>query len=108
MPVVAGLKRCLKTAKQKGQGSKGGDGKASKAIKTLVERIEEGMEWTREKRRAVSFAPNDKSQVDRWEEAVKIKDTPLGKYAGVLKKARERNRVMLQKARQGQEEYLDE
>lgn len=111
VPVVAGLKRCLKIAKQKGSGKahgKSGDGRSSKAIKTLVERIEEGMEWTKEKRRVVSFAPNDREQVDRWEAAVKVKDTPLGKYAAVLKKTRERNRIMLQNARKGEDEYLEQ
>ena len=113
VPVVAGLRRCLKLAKQKGQGSaksngKGGDGKGTKSIKTLVERIEEGVEWTKEKRRTVSFAPNDREQVDRWESVIKVKDTPVGKYAAVLKKSRERNRAMLEKARQGQDEFLDE
>ncbi|KIM24518.1 hypothetical protein M408DRAFT_331746 [Serendipita vermifera MAFF 305830] len=114
VPIVLALKRCLKNTKQKGSGKAngkgggGGDAKSSKSIKTLVERIEEGMQWTKEKRRTVSFTPNDRNQVDRWEAAVKIKDTPLGKYAAVLKKARERNRAMLEKARQGQDEYLDE
>jgi len=111
VPVVLGLRRCLKITKQKSSGKaggKGGEGKSSKAIKTLVERIEEGMEWTKERRRGVSFSPNDREQVDRWEATVKVKDTPLGKYAAVLKKTRERNRAMLQRARQGENEYLEQ
>jgi len=112
VPIIIGLKRCLKITK-KGAGTgkangKAGDGKSGKAIKTLVERIEEGIEWSKEKRRTVSFAPNDREQVDRWETTIKIKETPLGKYAGVLKKTRERNRAILEKARQGEDEFLEQ
>lgn len=112
VPVITGLKRCLKLIKSnKGGGEKGKktvDGKSVKLIKTLIERLEEGSTWVKEKRLHVKFAPNDRSEVNTWERSVKKEETPVGKYANVLKKARERKKKMLDMARQGQEEYLDE
>lgn len=111
VPVVSGLKRCLKLTKSTGSGGGKGkhtDGKSTKAIKTLIERLEEGVTWVKEKRINVKFAPNDRTEVNRWERSVKKGETPVGKYANVLKKARERKKKMLDMARQGQEEYLEE
>lgn len=104
VPVVVGLKRCLKIVKEGGKG----DGKVTKGIKTLVERIEEGREWSIARRRTINFGPADRSQVDKWERQIKVHETPLGKYTTVLNKARERNRRLLEKARQGKGEYLDQ
>jgi nucleolar complex protein 2 len=113
VPVTAGLKRCIKMSKQGPGGhpggktnGKGGEWKGTKQIKTLVERIEEGRQWAQGKRRSISFTPDDRAQVDRWENGVKRSETPLGKYASVLKKARERNKKMLEMARRGEGEYV--
>ncbi|KAG8802907.1 Nucleolar Complex 2 protein [Serendipita sp. 398] len=110
VPVLVSLKRCIKITKQSGHRGKGsgsgGDERPTKAIKTLIERLEEGREWVQERRKHVGFAPNDRSQVDKWQNAVKVGETPVGKYAAVLKKTRERNRKLLEKARRGEEEYL--
>jgi nucleolar complex protein 2 len=113
VPVIAGLKRCIKMSKQGSGGhpggkanGKGGEWKGTKQIKTLVERIEEGRQWAQYKRRSISFTPDDRAQVDTWENGVKRNETPLGKYANVLKKARERNKKLLETARRGEGEYI--
>ncbi|PVF96820.1 Noc2-domain-containing protein [Serendipita vermifera] len=116
VPVVAGLKRCIKASKQGhggGQaggkaGAKSGEWKGVKQIKTLVDRIEEGGQWVQDKRRSISFAPDDRAQIDRWESGVKRSETPLGKYANVLRKARERSKKVLEMARKGEGEFVKE
>jgi nucleolar complex protein 2 len=104
VPVTVGLKRCIKEAKA----AKGGAAKAVGGIKTLVERLDEGAKWVKERRAKVAFSPVDRSEVDHWQRSVKIAETPVGKYATVLRKAREKRRVLLEKARVGEGEYVDE
>ena len=56
----------------------------------------------------VTFSPADRSEVDHWQRSVKTAETPVGKYAAVLRKAREKKRALLEKAREGKEEYVGE
>ena len=44
----------------------------------------------KERRTKVTSSPADRSEVDRWQSSVKIAETPVCKYAAVLRKARER------------------
>ena len=104
VPITVALKRSIKEAKA----TKGGVAKAVGGIKTLVERLEEGAKWVKERRATVTFSPADRSEVDRWQRCVKVPETPVGKYATVLRKAREKRRVLLEKARKGEGEYVDE
>lgn len=104
VPITVGLRRSIKEAKT----AQGSATKAVGGIKTLVERLEEGAKWVRDRRAAVAFSPADRSEVDRWQGGVKIAETPVGKYAAVLRKAREKRRVLLEKARAGEGEYVDE
>ena len=102
-PIIVALKRNIKESKA----AKGGATKAVSGIKTLVERLEEGAKWVKERRAKVAFAPADRSEVDRWQQSVKVTETPVGKYATVLRKAREKRRALLEKAREGKGEYVD-
>ena len=104
VPITVALKRTIKEAKA----ANAGVAKAVGGIKTLVERLEEGAKWVKERRASVAFSPADRSEVDRWQRSVKIAETPVGKYATVLRKAREKRRALLEKAREGHGEYVDE
>jgi nucleolar complex protein 2 len=105
IPVIVALKRNVKESKA----AKGGAAKAVSGIKTLVERLEEGAKWVKERRaKGVGFSPADRSEVYRWQRSVKVAETPVGKYAAVLRKAREKRRALLEKAREGKGEYVDE
>jgi nucleolar complex protein 2 len=104
VPVIVALKRTIKESKA----AKGGAAKAVGGIKTLVERFEEGARWVKERRAKGTFSPADRSEVDRWQRGIKVSETPVGKYATVLRKARENRRALLEKAREGKGEYVDE
>jgi len=51
----------------------------------------------KERRAKVTFSPADRSEVDRWQSSVKVAETPVGKYAAVLRKAREKRRALLER-----------
>ncbi|KAJ3557488.1 hypothetical protein NM688_g1451 [Phlebia brevispora] len=93
VPVVAAMRRAVKAA-QKGKGK----GKEAVTVKTLVERIEESAKWVDDKRRGISFGPGRMQEIEAWETGVKIEETPLGKYVRVLRKAREKQRKLIERA----------
>lgn len=107
VPVIVGLKRSLKVAKQ----TKGQE-KTVQSLKTAIERLEEGRNWTLEKRKGVGFAPNDRTAIDKWQEKmtrfVEKNETPIGKYTSVLERKRIREQAVLEKARQGRGEILED
>lgn len=89
VPIVASLRRSLKVAHNRP--------KVSAAVKTLVERIEESARWTSQHRTGVPFAPGDTAAVGLWEADLELDDAPLIKYARVLRKAREKQRKLVEK-----------
>ena len=91
VPIIASLRRSLKAGH--------GGPKVSATTKTLVERIEESARWVSERRAGVTFAPGETAAVDLWEEDLQIDDAPLVKYVRVLRKSRERQRKLVEKAR---------
>ncbi|KAI0337672.1 Noc2-domain-containing protein [Trametopsis cervina] len=103
VPVVAALRRGVKAA-SKGKGK----GKEVSIVKALIERIEDSAKWVEEHRRGVSFAPGKLQQVQKWEQEVNVQETPLGKYVRVLRKARDKRRKLVDKAREGEGELLEE
>lgn len=91
LPAVLSIKRHIK----KGTA---GSPKAVNQLKTLVDKIEETRRYVETKRRGVSFAPRDRSEVTRFEEGLEVKKTPVGAWVVVLTKARERKRIEVEKA----------
>ncbi|RDX44080.1 Noc2-domain-containing protein [Lentinus brumalis] len=108
VPIVLLLRKAVKGAK--GAHGKGGKGKESGVAKALVERVEESARWAEQKRKNVTFAPGKMAEVERWEGDVsaKVEETPLGKYVKVQRKAREKRRKLVEKARDGEDEILEE
>ncbi|RPD77091.1 Noc2-domain-containing protein [Lentinus tigrinus ALCF2SS1-7] len=108
VPIVLLLRKAVKGAK--GAQGKGGKGKETGVVKALVERVEESARWVEEKRKGVAFAPGKMAEVERWEEGVgaKAEDTPLGKYVKVQRKAREKRKKLVEKAREGEDEILED
>ncbi|EIW76677.1 Noc2-domain-containing protein [Coniophora puteana RWD-64-598 SS2] len=105
VPVVVALRKGLKTAKSK---SKGAGGKETGIVKNLVERIEESSRWVEQARKGLTFGPGKMGDVEAWEAEVKVANSPLGKYVGVQRKAREKKSRLVEKARKGEDEILDE
>ncbi|KAL5478855.1 NOC2 [Sanghuangporus weigelae] len=99
VPLLATLRRSLKKAS---------GAKEAGVVKGLVERVNEGATWVSERRKGVSFGPKDVDAVRAWERDVKIEETPLGKYVKSQRKLREKRRKLVDKARTGEEEYLEE
>ncbi|PPQ63453.1 hypothetical protein CVT24_004985 [Panaeolus cyanescens] len=103
VPIVVLLRKSLKN-------SKTGSGKEQNLVKTLLERVEESAKWVDQQRKAVTFAPAKMGDVQEWEQRIKAKlgDTPLGKYVKVQRKTREKRRKLVEKAREGQDEILED
>lgn len=99
VPMLATLRRSAKRA---------AGAKEAGVVKGLLERVEEGATWVSERRKTVAFGPKNLDAVLAWERDVKIEDTPLGKYVKSQRKMREKRRKLVDKARAGEEEYLDE
>jgi nucleolar complex protein 2 len=89
VPIVASLRRTLKTART--------GPKVSAAVKTLVERIEESARWISQHRAGVTFAPGETAAVGHWEADLELDDAPLIKYVRVLRKTREKQRKLVEK-----------
>ncbi|PIL25885.1 hypothetical protein GSI_11638 [Ganoderma sinense ZZ0214-1] len=108
VPIVLLLRKAVKGAKP-AQG-KGGRSKEAGLTKALVERVEESAQWAEQRRKGVLFAPGKLGEVERWEEHLggKLDDTPLGRYVKVQRKAREKRRKLVEKARQGEGEVLED
>lgn len=100
VPVVVLLRKSLKAARS-GSGSGAGSGKDQGLIKVLLERIEESARWVEERRKSVSFTPGKLGEVEEWERELrsKVDDSPLGKYAKVQRKTREKRRKLVEKVR---------
>ncbi|KAH9476916.1 putative NOC2 family protein [Psilocybe cubensis] len=109
VPILVLLRKSLKTGKNSKTGSAGG--KEQTLVKVFLERLEESSKWMEEKRKTVHFAPSRLGDVQEWERAIKPKlesDTPLGKYLKVQRKTREKRRKLVEKARHGEDEILEE
>lgn len=103
VPITILLRKSLKTAKT-------GVAKESVIVKTFVERVEESARWMEQRRRNVQFSPGKIGQVQDWERDLrkKLDETPLGKYLKVQRKTREKRRKLIEKAREGENEILEE
>lgn len=84
IPVVFMLKRYLKKG--------GASGKVNNQLKTLVEKIEVTRQWVEKKRRSVTFAPNDRADVEAFLEGVPVTETPIGAWMRLQKKVRDQKR----------------
>ncbi|KAI0030854.1 Noc2-domain-containing protein [Vararia minispora EC-137] len=105
VPLVVILRKALKSAKT-GKGS----GKEVSAARALVERVEESARWVEMRRQDVPFAPGQTDSVAQWEKDLKekVEDSPLGKYLRIQRKAREKRKKLVEKAREGEDEILNE
>ncbi|KAF9649558.1 Noc2-domain-containing protein [Thelephora ganbajun] len=104
-PIVVTLRRALKTGKTSGGSAKS---KEIGMVRSLVDRVEESAKATEKQRLGVRFGPGDAKEVDVWEGRLNIEETPLGKYMKVQKKAREKKRKFVEKARDGENEMLED
>ncbi|KAJ7260970.1 Noc2p family-domain-containing protein [Mycena haematopus] len=107
VPVVILLRKSIKAAKTGGATSSAKD---LGLVKGLLERIEESARWVEQKRKGVVLAPNRLGEVREWERGLvaTVEDSPLGKYVKVQRKTRERRRNLVDKARHGEEEILED
>jgi len=103
-PAVLTLKKVIKKASQ----AKNKNGKVIQILKTFLERVDEGATWVTSKRDKLMFAPGDVKEIESWEGSIKVEDSPVGKWMKVQRRAREKKRLMLEKARQGDKEILED
>ncbi|KAI6117964.1 Noc2-domain-containing protein [Pisolithus sp. B1] len=105
VPVVVTLRKALKSARSASQGALG---KEIGMVKGLVERAEESAKWIEQERKGVGFAPGETAEVERWESALKVDESPLAKYVKVQQKARAKRKSLVDKAAKGEDEILDD
>ncbi|KAF8637131.1 hypothetical protein AX17_003035 [Amanita inopinata Kibby_2008] len=105
IPITVLLRKSLKDAKSSHASVKDQNG-----AKTILERIEESARWVEEKRKTVTFAPGKMDRVAEWEtyQKSKVADSPLAKYVKIQRKIREKRQKLSEKAREGEEEMLEE
>lgn len=103
-PAVVALKKVIKKASQ----GKNKNGKVIQMLKTFLERVDEGSTWVTSKRDKLTFAPGDVKDIESWEGSINVEDSPVGKWMKVQRRAREKKRLMLEKARQGDKEILED
>ncbi|ESK89920.1 nucleolar complex protein 2 [Moniliophthora roreri MCA 2997] len=105
VPIIVVLRKAMKGAK-----SGSSSGKDVAQIKTLAERIEDSSKWVAQKRKSLRLAPGRIAEVEEWERELKQKldEAPLTKYLKVQRKAREKRRKMMENARQGQDEVIED
>jgi len=107
VPVVIMLRKSIKAAKT---GLASGSAKDLGLVKGLLERIEESARWVEQKRKGVVLVPSKLGDVREWEKGLTatLEESPLGKYVKVQRKTRERRRKLVDKARQGEDEILED
>ncbi|KAF8890669.1 Noc2-domain-containing protein [Infundibulicybe gibba] len=107
VPITVLLRKSIKNAKST-PGS--GSSKDQSLVKGLLERVDESSQWVEQKRKDVPFTPGKIGSVQQWEDALKatVSESPLGKYVKVQRKAREKRRKLVEKAREGEDEILEE
>ncbi|PCH43014.1 Noc2-domain-containing protein [Wolfiporia cocos MD-104 SS10] len=103
VPIVMMLKKGVKTAR-----STPWKAKEAGLAKGLTERVEESAKWVEQKRKGITFAPGRLTEVEAWESGVKVDETPLGKYVRVQRKTREKRQKLVEKAREGEKEILED
>ncbi|KAF9480615.1 Noc2-domain-containing protein [Pholiota conissans] len=103
VPITILLRKSLKN-------SKTGTSKESGQVKVFLERVEESAKWMEQRRKSVQFSPSKIRSVQDWEGDLKshLPETPLGKYMKVQRKTREKRRKLVEKAREGEDEILEE
>jgi nucleolar complex protein 2 len=108
VPITVLLRKSLKASSS----SKVGLAKEQGFVKTLLERVDDSAKWVEQRRKNVNFAPGMLNEVAKWEKEMRGKvveeESPLGKYVKVLRKAREKKRKLLEKARKGEDEFLED
>ena len=90
-PIIITIKRHLK----KGTA---GSGKVQSGLKTLVEKLEATKVWIEDKRRNVSFAPRDRTEVSRFCEGMGKEESPVGGWIRIQRKVREGRRREVERA----------
>ncbi|KZT52128.1 Noc2-domain-containing protein [Calocera cornea HHB12733] len=81
--------------------------KLTSTFKPLVERLEDHSKWMEKKRSGVSFGPADRSDVQHFQSSIDVADSPIGKWMKVQRKAREKRKAVLEKARLGGSEMVE-
>ncbi|KAJ7777519.1 Noc2-domain-containing protein [Mycena maculata] len=109
VPVVIMLRKSVKAAKT-GAAAASSSAKDLGLVKGLLERIEESAQWVEQRRKGVVLAPSKLGEIREWEKRLTatLEESPLGKYVKVQRKTRERRRKLVDKARQGQDEILED
>ncbi|KAF9000282.1 Noc2p family-domain-containing protein [Cyathus striatus] len=103
VPLVVILRKDVKNAAS-------GTTKEQGIVKNLLERVEDSARWIEQKRKGVVFAPGKVGEVQEWERDIRasLDDAPLRKFLKVQRKAREKRRKLMEKAREGEDEILED
>lgn len=101
LPVITSIKRHIKRGTA-------GSPKVANQFKVLVDKLDASRVWVETKRRNVSFAPRDRSEVARFLEGTKPEATPLGGWMRIQRKVRDQRRREVEKALREVREQSDD
>ncbi|WRT65353.1 uncharacterized protein IL334_002296 [Kwoniella shivajii] len=91
LPIIITIKRHIK----KGTA---GSPKVVSSLKVLIDKLESTKTFIEQKRRNVSFAPRDKSEVDQFLQGVNVDTTPIGNWMRLQRKVREKRREEVERS----------
>ncbi|WWC68883.1 uncharacterized protein I206_102819 [Kwoniella pini CBS 10737] len=100
LPIIITIKRHIKK-------NSAGSPKVVSSLKVLIDKFESTKIFIEKQRRNVSFAPRDRSEIERFLEGNKIESTPIGNWIRLQKKIRDKRREEIEKSfkeRQGVED----
>jgi nucleolar complex protein 2 len=93
LPVVVMLKRWIKEVTGRRVGNK--NNKLNSALAILVQKLEANSKWIEQRRLNVGFAPNNRSDVERFLANESWENTPFGAFAVAQRTAREERAKLL-------------
>ncbi|KAH9948484.1 Noc2-domain-containing protein [Amylocystis lapponica] len=77
-------------------------------VRALVDHIEGSVMWVQGHRKGVAFGPGQLNVVAAWELSVNVAMSPLARWVAVQRKVREKRRALVEKAREGEDEILED
>ncbi|WVR04139.1 hypothetical protein IAU60_001138 [Kwoniella sp. DSM 27419] len=101
LPVLVSIRRHIKK-------NSAGSPKVVSQLKTLIDKLEATKVFIENKRRNVSFAPRDRSEVDRFLQDQTSEVTPVGNWMRLQRRVREKKREEVERALREERQASDD
>ncbi|KAK2751052.1 Nucleolar Complex 2 protein [Myotisia sp. PD_48] len=102
LPVIVMLKRWLKEVSSRSSGNK--NPKITQIFTLLIQKLEANSRWIEERRSKVTFAPRNRTEVDKFLKEVEWEATPLGAFVKTQRAQRAERAKLLESSRKEERE----